>query len=384
MPKPFILYGWKLSFFTAKAATYLRYKKIPFTDKPISLFDLHQTIPKNCRGAKVMPVLVTPEGEWIQDTRVIMDRLEERFPTPSIFPIQPKKRFVSILLETWCDEFWIPPAMFLRWNYAENIEFFKNEAGQYLLPWAPRFVQHAFAGTVIKVLKGFLPYAGVRPHQHEMLHVWTRDILGKLDHHFSQHPYLLGAHPSIGDFGLAGPLVAHLGRDPWPKANVTDPLPHLTSWIKRISTLNHEEVTADLKARGIVDDPSDTIPPSLIPVLDSVFHDFIPYLEAVADKSREVEPKFTASNRPLPRILGDIEIPLGASRYQRNAMTFPIWKAQKLLDEYKAMDAADQAEVSKFVTSFPNGSNLLNLRIPRVERIAQRVKVITEGKSNNA
>jgi glutathione S-transferase len=85
---PYILYGWHLSYFTGKARCYLRYKKIPFIEKPVDFYTLTRRI-KRHTGAVVMPVVVTPEGEWLQDTSLIIDRLEERFPAKSVVPMRP-------------------------------------------------------------------------------------------------------------------------------------------------------------------------------------------------------------------------------------------------------------------------------------------------------
>jgi len=36
------------------------------------------------------------------------------------------------------------------------------------------------------------------------------DFLDALNSHFKHYPYLLGWKPYIGDFGLLGPMYAHL------------------------------------------------------------------------------------------------------------------------------------------------------------------------------
>src|SRR3546814_13148412 len=67
-------------------------------------------------GAMVMPVVVTPEGEWLQDTTHIVDVLEQRFPDAPVLPATPRQRIVAELLEMWADEWWIPAAMHYRWS----------------------------------------------------------------------------------------------------------------------------------------------------------------------------------------------------------------------------------------------------------------------------
>lgn len=97
------LYGWRLSYYTAKVLCYLRYKNIPFVEKPMTFIDIQYRAQKHT-GAKVMPIVVTPNGEWIQDTRIIIEHMERLYPEAPVFPITPRKLFVSGLIESWADD----------------------------------------------------------------------------------------------------------------------------------------------------------------------------------------------------------------------------------------------------------------------------------------
>src|ERR1044071_124917 len=102
----YLLYAWPLSYYSGKARAYLRYKAIPHVEKPVRMWT-YKTI-KQRSGAHVMPVVVTPEGEWLQDTSFIMDRLEQRFPEAPVLPATPRQKLAALILEAWGDEFWIP------------------------------------------------------------------------------------------------------------------------------------------------------------------------------------------------------------------------------------------------------------------------------------
>jgi glutathione S-transferase len=82
---------------------YFRYKSIPFIEKSMTLYDIERRALKNT-GAKVMPIVHSPSGEWYQDTRVIIEHMESVFPYPPVFPSSPKKLFVSGLIEAWADD----------------------------------------------------------------------------------------------------------------------------------------------------------------------------------------------------------------------------------------------------------------------------------------
>jgi glutathione S-transferase len=105
---PYTVYGWRLSYFTGKLHSYMRYKNIPFIENNVNIYTLYQKVLKST-GAVVMPVVTTPDGHWLQDTRHIINVLEKQFPDkPSVFPLTPKRLFISSLFESWGDEWWIP------------------------------------------------------------------------------------------------------------------------------------------------------------------------------------------------------------------------------------------------------------------------------------
>jgi glutathione S-transferase len=378
------LYGWKLSYYTAKVFCYLKYKHIPFKEVTNNVIDLYYTIPKHTGGAKVMPVVLTPNGKWIQDTRNIIETLETQYPNPPVFPSMPRKRFISCILEAWADEFWVPIAMHYRWNYNESVVFFKEEAGDNLFPFAPKFVKSFLATKVANTLQSYLPIVGVRPSQFNLMEIWTEDMMSKLDLHFVSNSYLLGTIPSIGDFGLAGPFVAHLGRDPYPKNNLISKYPNVANWITRISSLSH----VDINSTKVGDDSddnnnTDNIPESLIPILDSILHEFIPLIEqtVIVTNKLKSNDKFIGPNRKrLPRNLEDIQFPMSNGVYSKNAMPFNLWKMQKVLDQYNKMTLTDQVSVqSYFIEKFPHFDSkqrLFNLKIPSLEREELRVKFV--------
>jgi hypothetical protein len=83
--------------------------------------------------------------------------MEARFPEPSIFPRTPCRLFVSNLLEAWADEWWVSVAMHTRWSNQENYTLFQKEAGDHLLPYAPRAIKNMAVDRVASVLRSYLP-----------------------------------------------------------------------------------------------------------------------------------------------------------------------------------------------------------------------------------
>lgn len=115
--------GIELSLYSGRTRSYLRHKRIPFVERATNPREFSVTIPRKTNAFDV-PVVITPEGEWLQDTSVIIDELERRFPANPVLPFTSVLRFASYLSERWGDEFWLPLAMHARWSHDENLPLF--------------------------------------------------------------------------------------------------------------------------------------------------------------------------------------------------------------------------------------------------------------------
>ena len=109
------IFGSELSPYSVKVRSYFRYKGLP-----------HEWIPRSPavqaefqKYAKLplVPLVVTPEGEGVQDSTPIIERFEAGRPEPSVVPDDPALAFISALLEEYGDE-WGNKWMFhYRWRY---------------------------------------------------------------------------------------------------------------------------------------------------------------------------------------------------------------------------------------------------------------------------
>lgn len=361
MTQPYIHYAWHLSYFSGKSRSYLRYKDIPHVEKAIDYYTFAIKAKKKTNAA-VMPIVVTPEGEWLQDTSVIIDQLEKRFPRAPVIPATPVQKFSSYLMEIWGDEWWLVVAMYTRWCHPENYVVFERDAGRGLLPYFPGFIQNRVAAKAANQMRGHLPGLGINPKQLPLLKKWTVDMLDLLEHHFAKLPYLLGDKPSLGDFGLIGPMYAHLGRDPWSKRELIDTRPNLRAWVDRMNAP---------RAMSGSFLPGDEIPETLLPIFRQMLREMIPMFEGILEQVKAALPNLTPG-RPLPRGLGEIEFPMGDGRYRRIAIPYILWMVQRMLDVYRSMSAPERAQVSAWLEPL-GGARLLTLDIPRLRRIGLRV-----------
>ncbi len=345
----YTFYGWHLSYFSGKARAYLNYKGIPFIDKAVDAYTLMKRIPAKT-GATVMPVVVTPQGEWLQDTTYIMEVLEARHPENPVVPTTPVQRMAAELLEAWADEWWIPTAMHYRWSYPENFPLFRNEAGRGLLPWAPAPLRNRLADYAANKMRGYLADVGVIPEQFAQLESWTHSMLDALERHFSQHDYLFGGAPTVADFALVGPMYGHLGRDPAPLRDLVQPRPHVQAWIHRVH---------DGKPATGTWLENDAIPETLAPLWHSVFTEFMPMVTQIRDAVVETQATLPIERPRLPRSLGRIRFPMDGKPFQRNAIPYILWMVQRVQAHYRELPATEQQQVQHWLES-QGAANILN------------------------
>lgn len=390
----FILQGWRVSLYTGKLHSYLSHKRIPFEFKSMNAFDLHYTIPKRV-GASVMPVLQTQDGQYLQDTHDIILAMEKQFPNDPILPSSVDsydKRILSFLIAAWADEFWVPIAMHFRWNFPESVEFFKAEAKEQLLgrsslsEFFPNFLIDATIEKVVGTLNSYLPSVGVREGQTVLIEKWADHALDMLEKHFSKYDYILGTEtPTIGDFGLAGPLIAHLCRDPYPLHNLMIRYPYVTEYAARMTPKSwlYDSAPNELP---VVPTPkrhsNDRIPSTLVPIISSIFGEFVPMIKATQKEIEKLRdhPKFSVygERRGLPRALGDISFPMlnGTESFTKAALPFNVWKFQQVTKELQALSLSNQSSFVHWLTShkIPNTDILSDQEFPILKRDALRVK----------
>lgn len=365
MTRPYTLYGLPLSLYSGKTRSYLTHKNVPFVEKGPNAWTLSVRIPRRT-GAKVVPVLVSPHGEWLQDTSVIIDRLERDFPQQAVVPPTPRLGFAAYLLEIWGDEFWLPIAMHTRWSHPENYPRFLNELGACLLPSLPRFAQHAVAARFARLMRAHAPRLGINAQGVPLLDRWMKEQLDALDAHFAQHRFVLGTRPSLADYGLYAPLYAHLALDPWPGRTQIAPRKSLGLWLERMT--GRLSVPGEWAAE-------DRVPDTLMPGLRSVCDEMLPYYQATLAELR----KSAQSSRVgrIPRFLPEVDYPYAGGTHRRRAIPYGLWMVQRMLDWFAQRTPDDQAVIRGWLREI-GGEGWLELDIPRLQRHGLGVALATK------
>jgi len=344
------LYGSRTSLYTGKVRAYLDWKNVDY-EEVLATAEIHKDFIMPNIGRSVIPVMETSDGEILQDSTCIIDHYEAIQSGPSIYPTGPKQRLVALLLEVYGDEWLVIPAMHYRWNY--NEEWVYGEFGATAAPDANQEEQLAIGKERATLFKGFCPVLGINEQTIPAIEASYEALLAELDAHFSRHDYLLGSRPSIGDYGLIGPFYAHLYRDPASGEIMKRLAPNVTKWVERMVS-----VDAPLSGSFLADDE---IPETLIPVLERMMAEQMPFLQATA----ELVEAWVRSNphTEFPRAVGMSDFTIEGVAGQRIATPFSLWMLQRPLQDYGSLIPAAKSDVNQLLSTIKGAEIFQNFTL---------------------
>jgi len=356
------LYGAEFSYYSGKIRSYLRCKNIPF-DEIFPSLSVYRKVIVPRTGVRYIPIVITPDDTTIQDTTDIIDALEQRFPHPSVYPSTPKQRLAALWFEVYGDEWLLIPAMHYRWGYPEhNAAFILGEFGRIVLPWAPASIRRLVGARLAARFRALQPMLGITPNTRPAIESWYEAFLQQLDTHLSRHDFLLGGRPSIGDFGLIGPLYAHLYRDPYPGRLMRRIAPAVVRWVERM--MAGSPAAGDFLA-------GDEVPETLQPILRRLFAEHLPVL---ADTAQRVAVWLDAHpGENPPRTIGRHEFSIGGIREQRAVLPYSQWMLQRPLDFYHALAGGNKRSVDAWLDGLGGLEGMQTVIRRRLQRVDNRL-----------
>jgi glutathione S-transferase len=277
------IYGSELSPYSVKVRSFFRYKKlnhewIPRSPAVQSEFQKYAKLP-------LVPLVVTPEGEGIQDSTPILESFETSHPEPSVTPADPALAFVSALLEEYGDE-WGNKWMFhYRWHYQPDAWSTAERIAQQMMGAQGTLAVAQARAAVAERMMGRLGFVGSNDGTQPLIEASFAKALGLIDAHLASRPYLLGGRPAMADFGLWGQLY-EAATDPTPGAVMRASAPNVMAWIQRMLS---PEAKGDFEALR-------ALAPTLMPLLtQEVGGLFLPWSAANAAALARGDKSFTLS-----------------------------------------------------------------------------------------
>lgn len=344
-----ILYGGQLSYFTGKARSYLKWKGVPFEER-LATREIYQSIIIPRIGYPMIPLLITPNDEAIQDTSEIIAHFEKLDPEPSTLPSGPRQRLAAHLLELYGDEWLVIPAMHYRW--AHNRDFAYGEFGKVVAPDANADQQFAAGKKAAEKFEGSVAFLGATQEMALAIEASYEALLDDLNAHFEAHDFLFGSRPSIGDFGLIGPLYAHLYRDPASGELMKRRAPSVAKWVERMQAP---------KPRSGEFLANDEIPKTLLPILRRQMREQGPCLADLVEKLAAF--KNDQPEADIPRFIGMHNFAVEGGTGQRIILPYTQWMLQHATDYIAGLDPDARKAANTLLQSI-GGEFLIDLEIP--------------------
>ncbi len=225
------VYGSRISYYTGKLETYLRYRGIAYELLPTYA---HLRRIRDGAGSIQMPAVELDDGRWLTDSTPILAWLERDQPGPSFYPEDPALRFVALLIEDYADEWLWRPAMHYRWSYREDRDLLSgslaDEQGAHMP--GPRFLKRGRIWR--RQLNGFVRGDGVTKETWSHVEQGYLRALDCLEGIFATRPFVLGDAPTIADFGLMAPMFRHFAMDPTPAEIMRKRASGVYEWVARM------------------------------------------------------------------------------------------------------------------------------------------------------
>jgi glutathione S-transferase len=225
------IFGSELSPYSVKVRSFFRYKNLPHewilrSPAVQAEFQKYAKLP-------LVPLVVTPEGEGVQDSTPILERFEASTPEPSTVPADPKLAFVSALLEEYGDE-WGNKWMFhYRWRYQPDVWSTAERIAIQMLGAQGTLAVAQARAAVAQRMMGRLGFVGSNDKTQPLIEASFKQALTLLDAHLAARPYLLGGRPAMADFGLWAQLY-EAATDPTPGEIMRASAPHVMAWVQRM------------------------------------------------------------------------------------------------------------------------------------------------------
>ncbi len=266
----FRLMGLEPSPYTMKVDAFLKFKSIPYqwvsrNRKAEREYQAHAKV-------QLIPLLFFPNGDTMQDSTPILERLDVVHPDPTIHPKDKTLWFLSCLFEEFGDEWCNKLMFFQRWFYEADAKSTGNRlaAEVYGGEWWSGIAKPAIVHMMVRRMVPRLVYSGGNETNIPQLKASFEALSAMLEAHFQTRPYLMGARPCFGDFGLWCNLY-QAWTDPTAKAYLEAHAPTLVAYIKR---MRNPSVEGDFESLA-------TLRPTLLPILQQEMATrFLPWMEA--------------------------------------------------------------------------------------------------------
>lgn len=231
MTSQYRIYGLEMSPYSIKVRSWFRYKQLPhqWIGRSMARMPDFQALAR----LPLVPLVQCPDGEVLQDSTPIIERLEARHPAPPTQPSSPLLAFLSALLEEYADEWLNKPMFHYRWSRPADCASAALRIAREQLPGQPDEQLAAMVAFLQQRMVPRLSLVGSSATTGPVIEQSFQQLLARLEPLFSKRPYLFGGQPCLADFGLYGQLQ-QLASDPTAGAMMHEQTPATLAWLARM------------------------------------------------------------------------------------------------------------------------------------------------------
>lgn len=258
--KDFKLYTMDLSYFSGKLEMYLRFKEIFFERIEPHAEEFESILYKNT-GSEQLPQLydcrkhIDNDKRWLRDTTPIIEYLESdpliSKNSLSVLPECEVQKFFQFLFEDYADEYLWRPAMFWRWEptfdrQKMGLRFYWEfcRTSQWRYAFVPGFLRPHAASMRQWLLSSYGEDCTTKEKKDVVVNQYY-ELLDVLEGILQKQPYLFGNHPTLVDFGFAGPFFRHFSSDETPRKIMQQRAPGVYEWIARLWNCKNSKLDLD-------------------------------------------------------------------------------------------------------------------------------------------
>lgn len=319
MTDKYRIFGSELSPYSVKVRSYFRYKDLPHewvvrNQDNMAEFQEYAKLP-------LIPLVITPEKDGLQDSTPLIEAMEARAPGPAIQPDDPVLAFISALIEEYADEWGNKHMFHYRWAYeADQWSAAERIVGDNM-PDASKEEREAFVTAIRDRMINRRHFVGSSDETKDQIEGSFRRLLEILEAHLAARPFLLGRRPAFCDFGLYA-QVYEAWTDPTPKKIVEQEAPTVLAWIKRMLDPEPENGFEDWE----------TLAPTLMPLLkEEIGALFLPWTTANAMALAEGDERFS--------------VEIAGRTFSQQPQKYHARSLKALKEKYAAVPAEERARL---------------------------------------
>jgi len=322
--------------YSHKVMTYMNYKGIPYkrmqANMDVMMGELNEKV-----GQPIIPVMLTPDEQVMQDSTPILEWFEKKFPENSAIPNDERLKFLMWLLEEFSDEYMPRLHMHTRWGTEQNRQTMSHRIARGMTYGKADVGSKDVAPFLLDRQSGFDQHLGLAGDDiKNNIDQQILDLLSILEEHFKHHQFLLGFKPSLADFSLYGPLRIHLFNDPSSNEIMELNAPRTCRWMDTIFELGDLRGCVGQAEFGDWIDLDEGLPVTLANILTFVGKTYIPFAKACAIAGGNKEKAFKAE------IYGEFAT---FSTHQ-----YRVWSYEQLQHRYETLNGDDKTFIDQTLT----------------------------------